>query len=229
MLPGGPNVVCPLLPKQHSFRRKSCHVTRFLTISGGRTQKLPLTPRRRLFAVRHRLLGSSLARAFAPFMVELFTRRHFCRPPGPGQRPGSASCLFGSSPRQLRLNGHRTRASLSPNPRDGILRCLPIFGSTARHRRRSTRWHAADHPLWSETASNDSNCLKSLEVCPRRPRSKITLRVSDRTLGLLCQWLLLHLQREPTARQDYSKEPPSNHANASRRTWLYGHRHSAKW
>jgi len=132
-------------------------------------------------------------------MVELFTRRHFCRPPGPGQRSGSARPRVGSSPRQLRLNGRRTHASLGPNPRDGILRCLPIFGSTARQCRRSTRWHAPEHPLWSETASNDSNCLKSLEVCPRRPRSKITLRVSDRTLGLLCLSLNLHLQGERTA------------------------------
>lgn len=202
MLPGGPDVVCPLLPKRHSFHRKWCHVEPFPTISGGRTQKLPLTPRRRLFAVRHRLLGSSLARAFAPFMVELFARRHFYRPPEPDQRSGSARCRVRSSPRQPRLNGHRTHASLSPNPRDGILRCLPMFGSTARHRRRSTRWHAADHPLWSETASNDSNHAESFKVCPRRPRSKITLCVSDRTLGLLCPWLPLHLQGESAAKQD---------------------------
>ena len=43
-----------------------------LPISEDRSKKRPLTHRRQLFAVRHRLRHDSPARAFAPFVVELF-------------------------------------------------------------------------------------------------------------------------------------------------------------
>jgi len=61
-------------------------------ISGGRSQKHPLTHSTELFAVRHRLLENFLAsastRPVAPFTVELFTFGGLGRYPGPGFGPG---------------------------------------------------------------------------------------------------------------------------------------------
>lgn len=82
--------VCLALPSEHSFRallNRRLHRlhTRGLNagagksnaISAGRTYKRPPIPQEQLFAVRLRLRSDSLARAFAPFMVELFTARFF--------------------------------------------------------------------------------------------------------------------------------------------------------
>jgi len=81
--------VCLALPSEHSFRSllnpagfNAC--TRLhrrggeeIAISAGRTYKRPPIHQERLFAIRLRLRSNSLARAFAPFMVELFTTRFF--------------------------------------------------------------------------------------------------------------------------------------------------------
>ncbi len=101
--------------------------TILVPISASRTQKLWLTRRRKAFAVRRRLQGESLAGAFAPFMVELFMRRHFCQPPEPGQRSGPACRQVRNSPRKPRLNEH-SAMHRSSNPLDGICR-LPYWQS----------------------------------------------------------------------------------------------------
>lgn len=65
-------------------------------ISGDRNQKLPRTRQQRSFPVRCRLRSNSPARAFAPFMVELFAVGCFARTPSL-TRPGS-NCRQSETP-----------------------------------------------------------------------------------------------------------------------------------
>jgi hypothetical protein len=60
------------------------------------------TPRLQLFPVRLRLWTDSLARAFAPFVVELFAAGDFPRTPAPVKGPIPLCRQGGSSPRQQR-------------------------------------------------------------------------------------------------------------------------------
>jgi hypothetical protein len=69
----------------HSFHQEPFHEKRFLMISAGRIQKLLLTRQQQVFTVRHRLRLDSLARAFAPFMVELFVAAGLSSGPRTGQ------------------------------------------------------------------------------------------------------------------------------------------------
>jgi len=68
----GPVAVCPRLPARHSFRQGDAEHQPD-DFGGQNTEAPPLPISSRLFAVRHRLRSDSLARAFAPLMVELFT------------------------------------------------------------------------------------------------------------------------------------------------------------
>ncbi len=97
-------------------RRPSFRSPRWRTISGARTQKPPLTHKRWVFAVWHRLSFHSPASPRGPFMVELFTADNL-RPTPSQSRPGSACCQVGSSPRRPRLNDPLIADA---NPRDRI-------------------------------------------------------------------------------------------------------------
>ena len=103
------------LPARHSFHECGNDVRVALTISGGRTQKLPLTHRQEAFAFRHRLRMRSLARAFAPFMVELFA------PPDLLEYP---SLVIGPAPavtsRRLPTAAHVERTSRARTPQEDL-------------------------------------------------------------------------------------------------------------
>ncbi len=189
--PAGLFVVCPGLPPRHSFAYLFG-----IRISAGRTQKLRLTPRRKTFAVRHRLLESLLARVFTPFMVELFVRRHFCRPPGPGPGSGPARRRVGNSPRQPRLNGQRTPVSTPEPPgRDFLAACVtqldcrlfPAMNGIHQITRFGSRQPQSPPAVGSR--------LRFVHVA----RVQRPIVSSDRTSGLLCCGLRLHLLREPAA------------------------------
>ena len=85
---GGPTLIRARFPASRSFLEAMS-----LEISGGRSQKGPLTHSAEFFAVRHRLLENVLAsaptRPVAPFTVELFTFGGLGRYPGPGIGLGS--------------------------------------------------------------------------------------------------------------------------------------------
>ena len=89
------------LSRRPSFR--SPRYSRRRTISGARTQKPPLTRKRWVFAIWHRLSFHLPASPCGPFMVELFTAGDL-RPTPSQSRPGSACHQVGSSPRRPRLN-----------------------------------------------------------------------------------------------------------------------------
>jgi hypothetical protein len=161
-------------------------------ISGGRTQKLPLTRRCRRFALRPRLRPCFPASPFGPLVVELFAAG--CFSPTPSQsRPGSACHQVGSSPRRPRLNGPRgtfTRIALWASVRTPWRVWLPLQLPRPR--------------------------LKA-EACLCRPR--FPGKPSDRTSGLA---LVPSDAAQRHQREGYSEEPPSNWASPSRGTQLYG-------
>lgn len=93
-----------------------CNHLHRVAISAGRSKKRPLTHRRRLFAVRHRLRQSLPASPCGPFMVELFAVEFFARSPNPIARSGRACRHVAHSPRRPRLNepcGTSTRIAQS--------------------------------------------------------------------------------------------------------------------
>ena len=110
------------------------HSRRF---QGAEHRSSSLTHRQQVFTVRQRLRLDSLARAFAPFVVELFAAGPFSPVAGPGPRSDSASHLVGNSPRKPRLNEHRTAwryALQRENRRSGrqLLAPLSFQGPLAR-------------------------------------------------------------------------------------------------
>jgi hypothetical protein len=86
---------------------------------GPNTEASPYPPMTDLFPVRHRPGSDSLARAFAPLMVELFVAGCFARTPA---SVASRSRLLPGRelPTPARLNGHNGSRRGSPDPLDGI-------------------------------------------------------------------------------------------------------------
>ena len=151
-----------------------------LEISGGRSQKSPLTRSAEFFAVRHRLpehlLASPPTRLVGPFTVELFTFGGFY-----GSRIGATDTRVPTSDPARRVAAveapcasqvERTRLAASPNPLDGIRppRCEEGSPALQQHGRRSSH---VKH-------THDNLRFFSVALLPDRPWSA----TSDRTPGL---------------------------------------------
>lgn len=137
-------------------------------ISGDRTQKLPLTHGRVLFAVWHRLAVRLPASPHGPFAVELFTAGGFAAGPRSSQRFGTGPHGPRGSLRRLRLN-----EPLSP------------FGSGSNP---LTRISATSPPRSPLQPPRPCRVWHTRQVLPCRPRSLSTAPrhgASDRIAGLL--------------------------------------------
>ena len=206
--PSGPS------PYVRAFRPGivSADLTTWPTISGARRQKRPLTPRRRTFAVRHRLRLHSPASPCGPFVVELFASRGFA--PGTRARSDARSRL--SPARELPTPAWVERTlSRARAPRGDS---HPFDHHVLAVRRGLSLSPTLAHPAASMSAGHARQkggraIPNSLAYLARPPGS------SDRTPGLIRPGV--HRVRYTRGRC-YSDEPPSNRTNTSPRIRLYG-------